>query len=50
MKEELIHLTPMLRRFAYSLTRSAPHADHLLQNTLERLLSPDIPPHLELAK
>jgi RNA polymerase sigma-70 factor (ECF subfamily) len=50
MKEQLIHLTPMLRRFAYSLTGSAPDADDLLQNTLERLLSRDIPADVELAK
>lgn len=50
MKEELIHLAPMLRRFAYSLTGSAPDADDLLQNTLERLLSRDIPADVELAK
>jgi len=50
MKEELIHLAPMLRRFAYSLTGSAHDADDLLQNTLERLLSRDIPADVELAK
>ena len=50
MKEELIRLTPMLRRFAYSLTGSAHDADDLLQNTLERLLSRAVPADIELAK
>jgi RNA polymerase sigma-70 factor (ECF subfamily) len=50
MKEELTLLAPMLRRFAYSLTGSAPDADDLLQNTLERLLSRDVPQDVELAK
>lgn len=50
MKEELTRLAPMLRRFAYSLTGSAPDADDLLQNTLERLLSRGVPADVELAK
>ncbi|HCS63518.1 MAG TPA: RNA polymerase subunit sigma-70 [Cellvibrio sp.] len=50
MKEELIRLAPMLRRFAYSLTGSAHDADDLLQNTLERLLSRGVPADVELAK
>lgn len=50
MKEELTRLAPMLRRFAYSLTGSAHDADDLLQNTLERLLSRNIPDDVELAK
>jgi len=50
MKEELIHLAPILRRFAYSLTGSAHDADDLLQNTLERLLCREVPADVELAK
>jgi RNA polymerase sigma-70 factor (ECF subfamily) len=50
MKEELIRLAPMLRRFAYSLTGSAQDADDLLQNTLERLLTRGIPADIEPAK
>ena len=50
LKQELTRLAPMLRRFAYSLTGSAADADDLLQNTLERLLSRDIPIDIELAK
>lgn len=50
MKKELTHLMPALRRFAYSLTGSAPDADDLLQNTIERLLSRGVPDDVELAK
>ncbi|WP_323813856.1 RNA polymerase sigma factor [Cellvibrio sp. NN19] len=50
MKQELTQLAPMLRRFAYSLTGSAADADDLLQNTLERLLSRDIPEDIDLTK
>lgn len=50
LKQELTRLAPMLRRFAYSLTGSAADADDLLQNTLERLLSRDIPADIELVK
>lgn len=50
MKEELIRLAPMLRRFAYSLTGSPQDADDLLQNTLERLLSRGVPADVEPAK
>lgn len=50
LKQELTRIAPMLRRFAYSLTGSAPDADDLLQNTLERLLSREIPEEVELAK
>ncbi|PUA28007.1 MAG: RNA polymerase subunit sigma-70 [Cellvibrio sp. 79] len=50
LKQELTRIAPMLRRFAYSLTGSAADADDLLQNTLERLLSREIPEEVELAK
>lgn len=50
LKQELTRLAPMLRRFAYSLTGSAADADDLLQNTLERLLSREIPADIELTK
>lgn len=50
LKQELTHIAPMLRRFAYSLTGSAADADDLLQNTLERLLSREIPVDVELVK
>ena len=50
MREQLTALVPMLRRFAFSLTGSRHHADDLLQNTLERLLSRGVPEDVELAK
>ncbi|MCE3253303.1 MAG: polymerase sigma factor [Cellvibrio sp.] len=50
LRQELTHIAPMLRRFAYSLTGSAHDADDLLQNTLERLLSRGVPEEIELAK
>jgi len=50
MKQELTHLIPMIRRFAYSLTGSAADADDLLQNTIERLLSKGVPADVEMAK
>lgn len=50
LKQELTRIAPMLRRFAYSLTGAAADADDLLQNTLERLLSREIPEDVELVK
>ncbi|GGY83287.1 DNA-directed RNA polymerase sigma-70 factor [Cellvibrio zantedeschiae] len=50
MKQELTALMPMIRRFAYSLTGSAPDADDLLQTTIERILSRGVPEDVELAK
>jgi RNA polymerase sigma factor (sigma-70 family) len=50
MKRELTTLLPALRRFAYSLTGSAQDADDLLQNTVERILSRDLPNDVELVK
>lgn len=54
MNEELSQLLPpllpALRRFAYSLTGNRADADDLLQSTVERLLSRDLPEDVELAK
>ncbi len=50
MKEELTQLLPALRRFAYSLTGARADADDLLQNTVERLLSREMPENVELIK
>jgi RNA polymerase sigma-70 factor (ECF subfamily) len=40
----------MIRRFAYSLTGSPHDADDLLQNTIERVLSRDVPEDVDLTK
>jgi RNA polymerase sigma-70 factor (ECF subfamily) len=48
MKQELLALLPALRRFAWSLTNSAPDADDLLQNTVERLLTRAMPVDADL--
>lgn len=50
MRDEITKVLPALRRFAYSLTGSMPDADDLLQNTVERLLTRDMPAGVELAK
>src|SRR3954462_552656 len=50
MKQELIALIPMIRRFAYSLTGSPHDADDLLQNTIERVLSRGVPDDVDLTK
>ena len=50
MKEEITELLPRLRRFAYSLTGSLSDADDLLQNTVERLLTRDMPDDADLTK
>lgn len=50
MKQELTALMPMIRRFAYSLTGSLHDADDLLQNTIERVLSRDVPEDVDLTK
>lgn len=50
VKKELLDLIPTIRRFAYSLTGSRFDADDLLQNTVERILSRDIPQNIDLAK
>ncbi|WP_290623785.1 RNA polymerase sigma factor [Kangiella sp.] len=40
----------MIRRFAYSLTGNQHDADDLLQSTLERLLTKDLPRDVDLTK
>lgn len=48
--ERVPELIPRIRRFAYSLTGSMADADDLLQGTLERLLSREVPEEVELLK
>ncbi|WP_076419869.1 RNA polymerase sigma factor [Colwellia sp. UCD-KL20] len=50
MKNQIIALVPMIRRFAYSLTGNQHDADDLLQNTIERLLTKGVPENVELNK
>ena len=50
MQQEITELLPGLRRFAYSLTGSMADADDLLQNTVERLLTRDMPGDVDLTK
>ncbi|MBO6811522.1 MULTISPECIES: RNA polymerase sigma factor [Marinobacter] len=50
MQQELKDLLPALRRFAYSLTGSMADADDLLQNTVERILTRDMPSDVDLMK
>ncbi|GAA6204658.1 hypothetical protein NBRC116600_14550 [Thalassotalea sp. SU-HH00458] len=50
MKNEIIALIPMIRRFAYSLTGNHHDADDLLQNTIERILTKGVPEDVELTK
>ncbi|GBO85716.1 MULTISPECIES: RNA polymerase sigma factor [Marinobacter] len=50
MQQELKDLLPALRRFAYSLTGSMADADDLLQNTVERILTRDMPSDVDLTK
>lgn len=50
MQQELTDLLPALRRFAYSLTGSIADADDLLQNTVERILTRDMPSDVDLMK
>jgi len=50
MQQELTDLLPALRRFAYSLTGSMADADDLLQNTVERILTRDMPSDVDLMK
>jgi RNA polymerase sigma factor (sigma-70 family) len=50
MRQELTELLPRLRRFAYSLTGSMDEADDLLQNTVERLLTREMPADADLTK
>lgn len=50
MQQELKDLLPALRRFAYSLTGSMADADDLLQNTVERILTRDMPSDVDITK
>jgi RNA polymerase sigma-70 factor (ECF subfamily) len=50
MKNQIIALVPMIRRFAYSLTGNHHDADDLLQNTIERVLTKGVPENVELNK
>ncbi|NNL57251.1 MAG: RNA polymerase sigma factor [Pseudomonadales bacterium] len=50
MQEQLVTLLPAVRRFAYSLTGSVHDADDLLQNTVERVLSRELPDDVDLLK
>ncbi len=50
MKEEITKLLPVIRRFAYSLTGSTADADDLVQNTVERVLTRDLPEDVDLTK
>jgi RNA polymerase sigma-70 factor (ECF subfamily) len=50
MKNQIIALVPMIRRFAYSLTGNQHDADDLLQNTIERILTKGVPENVELNK
>lgn len=50
MQQELKDLLPALRRYAYSLTGSMADADDLLQNTVERILTRDMPSDVDLTK
>ncbi|MCC5855741.1 MAG: RNA polymerase sigma factor [Idiomarina sp.] len=50
MHEQLTELISPLRRFAYSLTSSMADADDLVQMTVERLLTRDIPDDATLSQ
>lgn len=50
MKQQLEPIIPMLRRFAFSLTGNQYDADDLLQSTLERLLTRELPKDVNLTK
>lgn len=50
MKQQLEPIIPMIRRFAYSLTGNQYDADDLLQSTLERLLTKELPKDVNLTK
>jgi RNA polymerase sigma factor (sigma-70 family) len=50
MKQKIITMLPMIRRFAYSLTGNHFDADDLVQNTIERLLTKKIPDDVDLTK
>ena len=50
LNDEIIEAVPHLRRFAYSLTRSAADADDLVQSVIERVLDRGVPDDVELKK
>ncbi|ACV25451.1 RNA polymerase sigma factor [Kangiella koreensis] len=50
MKQQLETVIPMLRRFAYSLTGNHHDADDLLQSTVERILTKELPDNVDLTK
>jgi RNA polymerase sigma factor (sigma-70 family) len=50
MKQELTQMLPMIRRFAYSLTGNMADADDLVQNTVERVLTRELPEDVNLTK
>lgn len=50
LNEAIIETVPHLRRFAYSLTRSAADADDLVQSVIERVLDRGVPGDVELKK
>lgn len=50
MKQQLEKVIPMLRRFAYSLTGNHHDADDLLQSTVERILTKELPDNVDLTK
>ncbi len=50
MKQKIITMLPMIRRFAYSLTGNHHDADDLVQNTIERLLTKETPEDVDLTK
>ncbi len=50
MNQTIENILPMLRRFAYSLTGNAADADDLVQTTLEKMLTKDLPAEVEASK
>jgi RNA polymerase sigma-70 factor (ECF subfamily) len=48
--EEMTANLPRLRRFAYSLTGTPHDADDLMQGTVERILSRDVPSDVNMVK
>ncbi len=50
LKQQITAIVPSLRRFAYSLTGNAADADDLLQNTVEKLLTKELPDDVDLLK
>lgn len=50
LRRDIIDAAPILRRFAYSLARSAADADDLVQSTIERVLAKGVPEDVETLK